>query len=248
MLDLGTHPGTLAALADPSHHRHAVQFYEDDAFLMDALAEFVARGLDAGRPVLVIATEAHREALAGDLAARGVEVARTRVSGQLTLLDAREVLDRFMVGGLPDEARFRGVVGEALDRALRVREGATVSAFGEMVDLLWKDGNPEGAIRLEALWNELAASYSFSLLCGYAIGNFGRAGDTEAFARICGQHDHVVPTERYTRLDEDERLRGITALEQRAQALEGELAYQRELERRRPRRRRPTRPRASSWP
>ncbi len=32
---------------------------------------------------------------------------------------------------------------------------AIVRAYGEMVDLLWKDGNVDGAVQLEALWNEL---------------------------------------------------------------------------------------------
>ena len=41
-----------------------------------------------------------------------------------------------------------------------------------MVDLLWKQGKTEAAIRLEVLWNNLADSHVFSLLCGYAIGNF----------------------------------------------------------------------------
>jgi hypothetical protein len=41
-----------------------------------------------------------------------------------------------------------------------------------MVDLLWRGGQAEAAIRLEVLWNELASTRTFSLLCGYAIGNF----------------------------------------------------------------------------
>lgn len=139
---------SIAPAPSAAEHRHAVQFYEDDAFLCDTVAEFVSGALSAHEPALVIATEPHREGLAAVLAARGVDVPRVRVSGQLTLLDARELLDRFMVAGMPDAALFREVVGEALDRAARIRAGAVVRAFGEMVDLLWREGRAEAAIRL----------------------------------------------------------------------------------------------------
>ena len=45
-------------------------------------------------------------------------------------------------------------------------------AYGEMVDVLWKAGQDVAAIRLEMLWNKLAAMHDFALLCGYAMGNF----------------------------------------------------------------------------
>ncbi len=220
----------LPALAPAAEHRHAVQFYVDDGFLCDAVADHVLRALTARRSALVIATDGHREGITAALADRGIDVAKLRMSAQLTFLDARELLDGFMIGGMPDEALFRATVGEELDRAARAHEGGSVCAFGEMVDLLWKDGNPEAAIRLELLWNDLARTYPFSLLCAYEISNFDRTEDAGAFLQICGHHDHVVPTERLMALDEGERLRRITFLEHRAQALETELQYRRRLE------------------
>jgi hypothetical protein len=50
-------------------------------------------------------------------------------------------------------------MGETIRLASRGRENATVRAYGEMVDLLWKDGLEEAAIRLETLWNELANTH-----------------------------------------------------------------------------------------
>ena len=40
-----------------------------------------------------------------------------------------------------------------------------------------------------ALWNDLANSYPFSLLCGYSLGNSYQQG---AYEQICNQHTHVV--------------------------------------------------------
>jgi hypothetical protein len=58
-----------------------------------------------------------------------------------------------------------------------------------MVDVLWQQGQRDAAIRLEVLWNQLAQSQAFSLLCGYAIGNFYKDA---GFKDICGHHSHIV--------------------------------------------------------
>jgi hypothetical protein len=41
-----------------------------------------------------------------------------------------------------------------------------------MVDVLWRRGQTVAAVRLETLWNQLAQTHAFSLLCGYSMGNF----------------------------------------------------------------------------
>ena len=58
-----------------------------------------------------------------------------------------------------------------------------------MVDVLWKQGQEAAAIRLEMLWNKLAMTHDFSLLCGYAMGNFYRDAGRAA---IHHQHTHVL--------------------------------------------------------
>ena len=62
-----------------------------------------------------------------------------------------------------------------------------------MVDVLWRRGQSDAAIRLEVLWNDLAALYSFSLLCGYAIGTFYK--ETSRIEDVCRQHTHVPGAE-----------------------------------------------------
>ena len=97
-------------------------------------------------------------------------------------------------------------------------------------DLLARQGNLEGAIRLEELWNELAETYTFSLLCAYSLERFSEDTHDAALRAICNQHAHVLPTERYMRVDDGARLREIAVLQQRALALETELRRRRELE------------------
>jgi PAS domain S-box-containing protein len=212
-------------------HGHAVQFYEDDAFLASVVADFVARGLAAGQPALLIATPAHRRSIGRELAGRGVDVARMRRERRLTLLDARATLRSITVGGRPDSRRFDAVIGGKVRRLRGGRAGTSACLYGEMVDLLLADGNAEEALRLEALWNELATREVFALLCAYRIDRFPRSEDSAAFREICASHTHVSPTEQYLRGDEETRLLEVSALQQRARALESELGERDALER-----------------
>ena len=72
--------GRLASI--PSPERHAVQFYEREEFLVDAVADYLAGGLEAGEPVIVIATEAHRRAFTERLGDKGIDVEGACASGR----------------------------------------------------------------------------------------------------------------------------------------------------------------------
>jgi PAS domain S-box-containing protein len=213
-------------------HAHAVRFYESEDFLAGEVADYAAAGIASGQAVLLIATDLHRAAVASRLSALGVDLDSVTATGQLRMLDARITLAAFMVDGAPDVEKFRAVVGAALEQSFARAPSTPVRAYGEMVDLLWKDNNVDGALRLEELWNDLSRTYSFSLLCGYAMGNFSRSADSERFLEVCRRHSHVFPTERITEADHEERSLQISVLQQRASALETELAHRAEIERR----------------
>jgi hypothetical protein len=70
----------------------------------------------------------------------------------------------------------------------RRQPDCTIRIYGEMVDVLWKQGQHDAALQLEMLWTHLAASEAFSLLCGYAMGSFYK--DIH-FDDICRQHTHA---------------------------------------------------------
>jgi PAS domain S-box-containing protein len=215
----------------PSQQAHAVQFYEDEAFLAETVAQFMGRGIVADEPVVVIATASHREAFCEQLRRKRIDVDALCTSGQVTLLDARETLAKFMVDGAPDWARFSAVVGDILDRVRVGREDRTIRAYGEMVDLLWRDGNRDAAIRLEELWNDLGKLHSFDLLCAYVMDNFYKETDSEEFARICHVHTHARPAERYATIADDvTRQRELAILHQRALALHNEVEERKKIE------------------
>jgi hypothetical protein len=217
-----------AFLAEPPEHSHAVQFYDDDEFLFDAVGRFLAAGVKAGDRLVVIATEPHRAGFMKYLEPHNGHAAIE--SGQLLILDARHMLAKFMVGGMPDPDLFRDALSRVMTQLRETGEGR-VRAYGEMVDLLWRDGNSRAAIRLEELWNDAGKEQTFSLLCAYVMNNFYKQGDSETFMAVCRNHSHVIPTESFTQLDDPHaRLREISLLQQRARALETELIYRKELE------------------
>jgi MEDS: MEthanogen/methylotroph, DcmR Sensory domain len=177
------------ALGSPGH---AVQFHYDDASSHEIAAQFLADGLRSGQPVIAIATPDHRRLFDEYLRAHAFDVDGLTLAGELGLHDAQEVVSRFMIASTPDPALFREVMGGILSRLGGRRR--VIRIYGEIVDLLWKVGDREAALRVEELWNSLAADYHFALLCGYSIDNFTDAEHGVVFENICGQHHHVVAT------------------------------------------------------
>jgi PAS domain S-box-containing protein len=179
--------------AGPSHAQatdHVVQFYEDDAVLTSAVARFLGEGLRAGDFVIAIATEPHKQAIEGQLAFEGLDVPRSCASGQLTFLDAHETLSKFMRVGEPDRALFEAAVGTPIAKLVAAAGSARLRAYGEMVDVLWNQGDRKSAIRLEELWNDLQNRHLFTLLCAYAMAGFYK--EPAFLHSVCNAHTHVV--------------------------------------------------------
>jgi len=193
---------TVVAGGAKSAHEHFVSFYQEDSHLYKSVGRFLQEGLESGDGVVVVATAEHREGLCGALTDAGLDVAAARERGDLTLLDAEETLSRFLVGDLArgtlDADAFERVIGGVVDRAASGVVRRSVRAYGEMVALLFKQGNVGATAELEELWNRLALSYDFHLCCAYPMADFNRATHLEPFHRInpCGYAGlHVVSME-----------------------------------------------------
>jgi len=216
-----------------------VQFYSDDAYLLDSVSRFIGAALKNGEGAVVIATKSHRAAIAQRIIEDGIDLAQASQSGRYLALDAEETLSQFMAFNapgeqeLPDPRKFHQIISKALETAsiASLSEPPKVCAFGEMVSLLWDSGNRTAAIRLEHLWNELAETHAFSILCAYPMRGFDRDEYGEAFLDICAAHSCVIPAESHVSLpNEDERNRNIIRLQQKAMVLETERAERRQIE------------------
>jgi PAS domain S-box-containing protein len=222
--------GLLPAATLAGHAAHTVQFYESDHFLADAVAEFLAAGIEAGQALVVIATGPHLEAFTLRLACQGFQLPDLCRSGRLVLCDAREILAGFMTGPMPDAQLFERTIGPIIEQAAASSNHRVVRAYGEMVDVLLRDGMPLAAVRLEELWNDLAGRRALSLLCAYNMGNFGKEADGHLFEEICHRHNVVGPSEQYGHLDPAARPVEIARLQQRALMLESEITHRQRLE------------------
>lgn len=177
--------------AEPADH--AVQIYDDPDELQRVVCSFIGAGFEAGAPAVVIATAAHGELFDRGLAARGWDLDGIRAEGLLDVVDAEEALSVVMHGVSPDSGSFTRVVGGRIDAAAAHFPGSTVRAYGEMVDLLWRRGRQAAAIELEKLWNELAVTRNFALLCAYELDIFETDVQARDLPEIFGVHSHARP-------------------------------------------------------
>jgi hypothetical protein len=175
-----------------SGHFHGVQFYNHPDSLCRIVGGFIGEGLEQGNLALIIATPEHTARIESCLSDRGLDVDAQKRLGHLVTYDARDTLQLFMTDGLPNPGAFRRSIGEILTKVRHGREHCAIRAYGEMVDLLWKDGREAAAIRLETLWNQLGSTHEFALLCGYSMGNFYKGA---ALDEIKAAHSHLVDDE-----------------------------------------------------
>ncbi len=170
---------------------HRVYFYEDDTFLIDNVVQFAKSGLQQRETVIIVATDQHRRELKTKLMEEEMIGLWAPDVGNYVTLDASDTLALFLRNGWPDEQLFLRLIGQIIASAA----GATpVRIYGEMVAVLWAEGNPLAAIHLERLWNKLATHREFSLLCGYPSSAFRGPDMAFAFQDVCACHSQVEGT------------------------------------------------------
>ncbi|HEX4004001.1 MAG TPA: MEDS domain-containing protein [Candidatus Acidoferrales bacterium] len=213
---------------------HIVHFYREDDFLLNELTSFIGGSLAKGDAAVILATGDHIKSLTHNLRTRGLDIAKLTAQGRYLPLRASDILPQIMVNGALDASRFSQIAGELIARANAAAKGEPrrTVVFGELVAMLWAEGNCESAIRLEELWNRLAETHSFFLRCAYPIAGFSKNEHAESFLKICAAHSSVIPQENYSSLlDDEERRRNVAALRQRLEILEDQkAAYENELQ------------------
>lgn len=198
---------------DVKGHEHRVGFYDHEEFLVQSVVDFLGPALeDDEEGVLIVATPEHRERFAAALLPNEADRERARRTDRVVMLDAEEAKQAIMRRGSPDPRLFKSVVDTALDRA--AREDRPVRVYGEIVALLFDEGNVAGALALERLWNRLAGTRPFSLFCAYPMRAFADEGSTPAFLAVCQQHS-AVTNESYAHLWDAEDEHGAVVFQRR---------------------------------
>jgi DNA-binding NarL/FixJ family response regulator len=169
---------------------HDVQFYSEEEPFLLSLSRFIEDGLLGGNVVIVVVTEPHRRRLLQILKDQGVATATAVEQGRFVHLEATETLSTFMQDGEISQTRFFSIFGRIIHNAEMVNAlmHKRILVFGEMVAVLCERGQVEAVIQLERMWNELARTRSFYLLCGYPVSEVRDGG---LYEKICAEHSTV---------------------------------------------------------
>ena len=168
---------------------HAVCFSLDDSSLVECFVPFAAESLMAGGSAIVAATRANRRAVYEALHAEVSALDAAVGEGRYVALDVDDLLSTFMVDGWPDEARFVTASSELITAAAAASRGPhpRVAACGEAAPQLWERGNAAAAVRLEQLWDGLAAESGVDILCGYSQRAIG-SREQHTVEDLCAVH------------------------------------------------------------
>ena len=169
---------------------HSVQLFDTPESLGEAVASFLAEGLEGGGRLLVAARAASVWEVSRGFADRGISMSDLVTSGRLTVVDAHATLRALLCNERPERTLFEAHVGGLVAR-LSAGSPAPLRIYGELVDILAEEGNFDGAAALEDLWNELRTVAPFALLCGYASGHFAAPNAGRALEHICARHGRV---------------------------------------------------------
>jgi hypothetical protein len=188
-------------LTDAAPRDHIVQLYQDQHFLNRAVCRFAAAALANGEAVILVPTLAHWNAFRPRLEAEGVDVKAVQGRGQLTVVDADELLPRFMREAMPDAPMFLGLAADVIARARGAGCYPKVRWWGEMVNVLWERGDVAASMNLEDLFDQLAHGHDIAIFCSFLMDNFKGEVHTRMLPRLGENHSHLIPVEDYARLE-----------------------------------------------
>jgi hypothetical protein len=189
-------------LADAVAPDHIVQLYQDEKFLSRAVCRFAVSALEHGEGVILVPTDAHWNALRPRLEAEGVDTEAAQSAGQLTVVDADQLLHEFMRGSMPDAPLFMGLARETIANARGGDRFTKVRWWGEMVNVLWEQGNVSASMSLEDQFHRLAREQNIAIFCSFLMDNFNGEVHTRMLPRLAQNHSHLIPVEDYARLEQ----------------------------------------------
>jgi hypothetical protein len=174
---------------------------QDQQFLNRAVCRFAASALANGEGVILVPTAAHWEAFRPRLEAEGVDINASQARGQLTVVDADELLPHFMRDAMPDAPVFLGLAGDVIAKARGEGRYPKVRWWGEMVNVLWERGDVAASMELEDQFDRLADEHEIAIFCSFVMDNFNGEIHARMLPRLGQNHSHLIPVEDYARLE-----------------------------------------------
>jgi DNA-binding NarL/FixJ family response regulator len=181
---------SLLGIADP-RARHAVQFPANDDARLDELSRFAATALRRGDVAVAVGGPEMLSGVTSRL--RDARLDLASIGGRFQTVDAEALLSEIMPGEA-DEMSISDIV-DRLERARAAAggESAGLVVFGELADLLIRDGNIRGGLALERAWHSHPGTSRIHTLCSYNRASLEGNGRREVFDHVCAAHLAVSP-------------------------------------------------------
>jgi hypothetical protein len=174
----------------PSCVGHGVHFYSDADDVARGMVEHVRGALGIGQAAMLLSTPKNLLAFDKEVERSGLDYSKAIYEGRLVICNAQRLLERFCQDSMPDERRFRAILGGQLRMLLHRYSG--VSIYSEVVMLLMAAGHFDRAMVLEKMWNVLAADRRFDLLCSYPLELFKHDDDALMLNKVIGMHQYTI--------------------------------------------------------
>ncbi len=184
-------------LANPGPDGHIVQLYQDPDFYGDAIAHFAAEGFVRGESIILVATPPNGKNISARLEAKGFDVPELGRRGQLTILDADATLPKFVRNNLPDSDIFKDIARTTIQKAKAGGKYPRVRWWGEMVNVLYVDGNGRGSTQLEELFDEVAHEEQIAIFCSFLMDKFDKNIYDGPLGDVCRTHANLIPAPDY---------------------------------------------------
>jgi CheY-like chemotaxis protein len=186
--------GSLLAI-DENITGHAVLYRDDDRGFVDSISGLLSTSLRRRDVVAVASTQPIRAGIARRLRADGWNVGESGEFGHYRAIDAAAALASVMRNGHPDADLMRELVGGLeRTRAMGPRGAESRLTFaGEIAAQLVAEGNVEGALEMEHIWNDLTSPLPFLTICSYPMSPLDGA-DERVFPHLCAEHFAVAHT------------------------------------------------------
>jgi hypothetical protein len=188
-------------LADATAPDHIVQLYQDQDFLGRAVCRFGGAALANGESFILLCTLPHWNEWRLRFEAQGVDVEAASKRGQMTVMDAEDLLSRFMSDGMPDRPTFLGLAADLVEQARAGGRYPRVRLWGEMVNVLWERGNVAASMKLEELYDQyIGKKLGVATMCAFLMDNFNSDIHARMLPMLGMTHSHLIPVEDYASL------------------------------------------------
>jgi CheY-like chemotaxis protein len=189
---------------------HGAFFYASDEAHTAAVVDFVAPALRQNEHSVVITPTRRWQNVASRLGL-SADGANSTIHRSITVIDPADVLERSVVDGIVDLARYTAALQAAVGGRFPPQR-----IYGDAAGLLAAHGNLAGALALEHACTTLSQSDGVQVLCGHNIGVMTHPHRDWQIRSLINAHDHSA-------IDSDVAAEVVLPTAPRRTAREGEL-------------------------